>query len=811
LEPRLTLSGSGLTAQYFHNMDFTGLAETRTEAVAFRWGGGSPAAGVDPDTFSVRWTGQIEPEFSQSYRFSLNSDQQTRVWVDGQLVLDAWTSPVRSLQSAAIPLVAGQRYDIRVDYAENTDTAFIELSWSSPSQPLELIPPDRLYESPAGILGAYSDLQGGNVRRVDPVVDNFYGVRAPVDLTPDNFSIVWTGQLRPDYSDTYNFSTISDERVRLWIGNELVIDNWIDHTTTEDLGSKWLEAGKLYDVRLEYYDVQGNAEIHWRWSSPRQTDGAFETVPTENLRAIKPALRTFQNPLGPGADPFVIRYGDYYYLTMTSGSNVSIRRAKTLEDIHPSNPASESVLAWDPPNDQPYAHDVWAPELHQLNGKWYIYVAASDGIDANHRMHVLERDAVDPFGPFVYKGEVQVPTDLWAIDGTVLQWQGKAYFIWSGWPTASGGQQNLYIAEMSNPWTLVGDRALLSTPSFSWERHGLPINEGPEVLIHDGQLHIIYSGSGFWTPDYALGRLTYKGTGSLLDRNSWTKSSVPVFQKTSEVVGVGHASFTLSPGGDESWIVYHAHGSPTNAARDIRIQPFTYNADGTPNFGAPLSPTTILPVPSNGPDPERPMLAGDYNASGTVDSVDYDTWRATFGKEVFPGSAADGNGNGVVDAADYVIARKSLGMSAAVQASPPAIVESLDSPSSIDIAESRIAASPTHRPTLAYDAAAASAKMTVNPQPVVSRTNIAARSGAADRLSRRRALLQIVFDRLPANVARFYFDRYDLSEQVDSDREQITTMRATDDINEHERFGVGGNIESPFNASFIGSKNRKMR
>jgi GH43 family beta-xylosidase len=667
LEPRLVLSGTGLTAQYFHNDDFTGLAETRTEAIAFRWGTGSPAPGVDPDTFSVRWTGQIEPEFSESYRFRIGSDWAARVWIDGQLVIDGFIRPVATIQSVPIALVAGQRYDIRVDYFEDVGNAYAELSWSSASQPLELIPADRLYESPAGILGTYADSSGGGVTRVDPNVDYFFGPSGPVGLNADQFSVNWTGQIRADFSELYTFSTISDERVRLWIGNELVIDNWSDHTSTEDIGTKWLEAGKWYEVRLEYYDVQGDSEIRWRWASSQQTNGAFETVPTENLRAIKPGLQTFQNPLGRGADPFVLRHDGYYYLTMTSGSSVSIHRARSLEDIHPDNLASDTVLAWDPPDGTGYSHDVWAPELHRLNGKWYIYVAASDGVDANHRMHVLERDAADPFGPFVYKAEIEVPTDRWAIDGTVLEWQGKTYFIWSGWPNTTGGQQNLYIAEMSNPWTLAGDRVLLSTPTFSWERHGLPINEGPQVLIHDGKLHIIYSGSGFWTHDYALGRLTYNGAGSLLDRNSWSKFISPVFQKTAEVVGTGHASFTISPGGDEYWIVYHAHGSPTNAARDVRIQRFHFNADGTPNFDAPISPTQTLVVPSNGPDPERPMVIGDYNANGDVDSADRNTWSATYGTAVFAGTGADGNGDGVVDAADAVMFRKFRGMQTALR------------------------------------------------------------------------------------------------------------------------------------------------
>src|SRR6185295_15980940 len=278
----------------------------------------------------------------------------------------------------------------------------------------------------------------------------------------------------------------------------------------------------------------------------------------------------------------------------------------------------------------------------------------------------LERDAADPFGSFMYKGKIAAATDRWAIDGTAFEWQGAMYFVWSGWPGSTDGQQTLYIAQMDTPWSLSSDRVLLSSPTYSWEKYGLPINEGPEALIHDGTLNIIYSASGYWRNEYALGRLTYNGTGSILSASSWTKASQPVFQATSLVTGTGHASFTKSRDGTEDWIVYHAHANPTtfNEDRVIRIQPFTFNSNGTPNFGQPVPPGQLLDVPSVGPDPERPIVPGDYQADGFVNASDYNLWRATFGRAVFPGVAADGNSSGAADAGDYVLWRKSASLSA---------------------------------------------------------------------------------------------------------------------------------------------------
>ena len=366
----------------------------------------------------------------------------------------------------------------------------------------------------------------------------------------------------------------------------------------------------------------------------------------------------------------------------SQGNAVWLNRAASLEDIHTNSGRSQTVLAWSAPSGTNYSRQIWAPELQRIDDSWYIYVAASDGDNATHRMQVLQRINTDPFGQFTYLNQLAPTTDRWAIDGTSFEWNNTLYFVWSGWEGTTDGQQNLYIAQMRNPWTILGERSLISSPQFSWEKFGLPINEGPQILIHDGELHIIFSASGYWTKQYALGRLTYNGTGSLLSAASWTKASQPVFAATSQIKGTGHASFTTSPDGTEHWIVYHAHANPTvfNEDRVIRMQPFEFRSDGTPNFGTPITPGVQLSVPAKGADAERAILVGDYQADGMVNALDYNLWGATFGAIVFPGSAADGNGNGTIDAADYVLWRSRQGqvvLAAAIASSvEPADIES---------------------------------------------------------------------------------------------------------------------------------------
>ncbi|BBO35733.1 alpha-L-arabinofuranosidase II [Lacipirellula parvula] len=702
LETRQVLSGSGLTAQYFHNENLTGLAFERVEQPNFVWGTTPPAPGVDPTAFSARWFGRVEATSTDTYTFHTVSDDGVRVWVDGQLLIDDWNVQGSRLESGAIALQAGQQYDIQVEYFNVAGNSTFRLQWSSPSQTRQNIPASQLYASPSGLLGAYADSSGNVIERVDQTIDFDWGTGTPiVGIPADGFGVTWTGFVRPDFSDAYQFRITSDERVRLWIGNELLIDNWTPHPVAVDLGAKQLEAGKWYEIRIEYGDVTGQAEIELAWQSDRQTNGAFEAVAADHLSAAKPAQLTATNPLGPGQDPFVIQWEGQYLHVRSAGNGVWIDRAEHLEDIHPSDPASVSKKVWTAPAGTNYSGQIWAPELHHINGKWYIYVTASDGVNnSTHRMHVLERDAADPFGAFVYKGQLAATTDRFAIDGTVLQWADKLYFIWSGWPGTVDGQQNLYIAEMSNAWTISGERAVLSVPTYNWERFGLPINEGPQVLIHEGKLHIIYSGSGYWRDEYALGRITYNGVGPIMSASSWVKSPTPVFKQAGDIVGTGHASFVKSPDGTEDWIVYHAHHDPNNWQddRDILIQQFTFNADGTPNFGTPIPKTTPVVVPSGYVDPERPFVAGDFDASGITNAADLAVFKGSFGQTITPGISADADGNGIVDGADFLYWQRNYGAQATATVAVASTASTVPASSAASTPAAIIAETPTFTP-----------------------------------------------------------------------------------------------------------------
>lgn len=334
-------------------------------------------------------------------------------------------------------------------------------------------------------------------------------------------------------------------------------------------------------------------------SCEKNGDKTEETVEEPNIEHEDGDY--FSNPLlTRGADPWVTQKDGTYYFTYTQGSKVVLYVTKNISQLASVTPINVFV----PPPGEMYSHNIWAPELHQIDGKWYMYFAADNGSNANHRMFVIENTSSSPIrGSWNMKGKITVPEDEWAIDGTVLNYNEQLYFLWSG-SNAGRSPQHIYIAKMSNPWTVEGERVRIATPVYDWEKHNGAINEGPQVLFNpEGKLFVVYSASSFSSDNYALGLLSLREGGDPMNAEDWSKSPQPVFSMHAEsgAFGPGHNGFFKSPDGTEDWIIYHARNLPNGGNtnyRNPRIQKFNWNSDGTPNFGTPVKIGEKLKKPS---------------------------------------------------------------------------------------------------------------------------------------------------------------------------------------------------------------------
>ena len=319
-------------------------------------------------------------------------------------------------------------------------------------------------------------------------------------------------------------------------------------------------------------------------------------MPDNNSQTIE-----INNPfIEQRADPWIYRHTDgYYYFTATvpAYDQLILRRAETLADLA----TAPEVVIWEKHASGIMGAHIWAPELHFIDGKWFIYFAAGSTEDIwAIRIYVLENESANPLaGTWVERGQLKTDWESFSLDATTFEHEGARYLVWAQHDPKIGGNTNLYIASMSNPWTLSSEQVMITRPEYDWEKIGFLVNEGAAVLKRNGKIFISYSASAT-DANYAMGLLTASQDSDLLDANSWSKSPTPIFKSANGVYGPGHNSFTVSPDGTIDFLVYHGRsyeeiaGDPLHDPnRHTRVQQLHWNADGSPNFGEPVANGTI--------------------------------------------------------------------------------------------------------------------------------------------------------------------------------------------------------------------------
>jgi GH43 family beta-xylosidase len=290
------------------------------------------------------------------------------------------------------------------------------------------------------------------------------------------------------------------------------------------------------------------------------------------------------NPILPHADPFITLHpvNSRYLLLATTGHNITIWSGPTIPTA-----STESKIVFTPSDAM---EQMWSPTLWHLANHWWIYFTAQPP-GGQHAIYVLESESSDPLGSYTFRGPLNLDGRP-AIDPSILTLKGKHYLMYV---TVDRGKNAIQIVPLATPLQPSGTPSLIAEPEYPWEKGAgstrtYPVNEGPTALYHGSKIFIVYSASDTASPLYCLGLLTFQG-GDPLDRANWKKTPQPVFSASpaNNIYGPGRGTFAVAADGTD-WLLYAAKSTdaPTAANRAVRAQPFTWNPDGTPNFGIPL-------------------------------------------------------------------------------------------------------------------------------------------------------------------------------------------------------------------------------
>ncbi|WP_139997512.1 family 43 glycosylhydrolase [Paenibacillus paridis] len=489
-----------------------------------------------PDYHTARFTGTIVPQYTEAYTFHMVGDDGFRLWINGELIIDFWQQKWELPQvSTPVTLEAGKHYDIKVEYLQGWGGAWLRMEWESASQKREIVPESALYLPPDRTITTKKSDLTSEIQKMDFLTENFAN----------------------------KVSETATNRLHAAKAAAVELLGTIDNQEISDLDK----------VALLIKGIET--------ASTSRSDFMLELGVMSSSIAEK-----FNNPLYQGQDPFVTYKDGFYYFVsssnLDSNNKVYVSKSRTLID------QGEKVMVFDSKGTQTR---IFAPEIFFLEGKWYIYYCADlKEYGYQHMATVLESVTDDPQGAYVDKGALYAGENgviKQANDFTVFDYKGQLYAVWG--TLGAGEPIGPAIAPMDNPYTITADRSFLPGGG----------GEGPRVLQKDGKVFITMSEGDYASNSYRLSYFT-NTDGDFLNPNSWTRTN-DVFVATGDVSGPARAGFVKSADGKEDWMIYHSRvykDTGRNWWRQVNIQKISWNADGTPNFGKPVSPYEWQNLPS---------------------------------------------------------------------------------------------------------------------------------------------------------------------------------------------------------------------
>lgn len=313
----MVLSGSGLLGQYYDSADLSGVpALVRTDAgIDFDWATGSPHASLGADDFSVRWAGQIEANFTEQHTFIVNANDGARLWVNGQLLIDAFDANAVNEATANIDLIAGRRYDMQLEFREVNGDASVRLEWTGASTPRQVIPQSQLYASERGSVSVaqFESVVGGTIGDLVGDADFPDSPSSVSSLTEfatssnvgDHFGRRVSGLLLAPATGRYQFYIAADHQAELWLSNTADSQQRIriaqvtsavtalDFTANAEQQSAPMQlvAGQKYFIEALHVDDTGADHLAVAWQRPGSP--AIEVIPGAYLAPVLPTVRAY--------------------------------------------------------------------------------------------------------------------------------------------------------------------------------------------------------------------------------------------------------------------------------------------------------------------------------------------------------------------------------------------------------------------------------------------------------------------------------------------------------------------------------------
>lgn len=360
------------------------------------------------------------------------------------------------------------------------------------------------------------------------------------------------------------------------------------------------------------------------------TNGMEEERPLDwDGKTAKIRIPSYPSPLiMHRADPYVYKHTDGFYYFMGSYTDPThnldgkyqylyliLRRSKTIRGLSDNSNEYTERIIWERNaiNNGTMSSHLWAPEIHFIQGKWYVYYTTTISEESpwKIRPHCLECQGNDPMtdtwinkGPVITTVKDDIAFTDFSLDHTYFNHKGIDYFVWA---QKTNNISDIFIARLENPWTICTPSVLLTHPEYNWECHGFAVNEGPSVLKHGDKIFILFSASGT-DATYCMGLLSADTDSNLLEASSWSKLPHPVFQSSSATncYGPGHNSFTRSEDDTEDLFIYHGRSDARylgeedyqplyDAGRNAYVGKVFWNPDGTPNFSVPGAPAATTP------------------------------------------------------------------------------------------------------------------------------------------------------------------------------------------------------------------------